>query len=250
MSLKLYSKVERLKKKIKNSKFSLGGWIQSGSPFVSEVMSNTGYEWLVADLEHGNFSKDNLAECIRGILLGDSVPFVRLKNNSKSEIQDSLDSGAMGLILPNIQNENELKTSIEYSRWPPYGKRGVGFSRANLFGKLFKNYQKFSNKIIIVAMIESVEAVNNLRSICKVKDLDAILIGPYDLSSSLNIPGKFDHRLFKYTLKKIKEICKKNKMSMGIHQVFPDHQKLQKLKKDGYTFIPYGMDVTLLQKLK
>ncbi|MBD1142520.1 2,4-dihydroxyhept-2-ene-1,7-dioic acid aldolase [Pelagibacterales bacterium SAG-MED35] len=250
MSLKLYSKVENLKKKIKNNKFTLGGWIQSGSPFVSEVMSNTGYEWLVADLEHGNFSKDNLAECIRGILLGNSIPFVRLKDNSKSEIQDSLDTGAMGLILPNIQSEKELKKSIEHSRWPPYGIRGVGFSRANLFGKLFKNYQKFSNKIIIVAMIESLEAVNNLESICKVKGLDAILIGPYDLSSSLNIPGKFEHKLFKSTLKKIKDICKKNKITIGIHQVFPDYQKLKKLKRDGFSFIPYGMDVTLLQNIK
>ena len=250
MSLKLYSKVENLKKKIKNNKFKVGGWIQSGSPFVSEVMSNTGYEWLVADLEHGNFSKANLAECIRAILLGNSIPFVRLKNNSKSEIQDSLDLGAMGLILPNIQTEKELIKSIEYSRWPPYGIRGVGFSRANSFGKLFKNYQKFTNKIIIVAMIESIEAVNNLETICKVKGLDAILIGPYDLSSSLNIPGKFDHKLYKSKLKKIKDICKKNNTTIGIHQVFPNYQILQKLKRDGFSFIPYGMDVTLLQNLK
>jgi 2-dehydro-3-deoxyglucarate aldolase len=96
-------------------------------------------------------------------------------------------------------------------------------------------------------MIESILALDNIESITKVKGLDALLIGPYDLSASLNITGEFESLLFKNAIKKIIKICKKNKMAIGIHQVNPSQEELKNVIKKGFTFIPYGIDATFIQ---
>jgi 2-dehydro-3-deoxyglucarate aldolase len=247
MNPNFYKKILKIKNKIKSGNLSIGSWLQLGDANVAEIMSQSNFDWLVADLEHGNFCKKNLVEVFRSISSGNSVPLARIKNKSFSEIQDALDMGSGGIIFPNINNSIELKELILQSSWPPAGKRGVGFSRANGYGKFFYEYKSFAQKPIIIGMIESKLALDNIESITKVKGLDALLIGPYDLSASLNITGKFQSIIFKNAIKKIIKICKKNKMSIGIHQVKPSQEELRDVIKKGFTFIPYGIDTTFIQ---
>ena len=95
-----------------------------------------------------------------------------------------------------------LKNGISWAHYPPKGTRGVGYSRANLFGKHFETYsEKQGQKILIVAQIENIQAIENIDNILKVEGLDAILIGPYDLSGSMNLTGRFDHPQFIKSLK-------------------------------------------------
>ena len=247
MNPNIYKKILKIKNKIKSRKLSIGSWLQLGDPNIAEIMTQSTFDWLVADLEHGNFCKKNLIEVFRSISSGNSVPLARVKNKNFSEIQDALDMGSAGIIFPNIINSIELKELIIQSSWPPSGKRGVGFSRANGYGKFFNQYKSLAQKPIIIGMIESKLALDNIDSISKVKGLDALLIGPYDLSASLNITGKFQSLIFKNAINKIIKICKKNKMAIGIHQVIPLQKELKNVIRKGFTFIPYGMDVTFIQ---
>jgi 2-dehydro-3-deoxyglucarate aldolase len=247
MNPNIYKKILKIKNKINSGELTIGSWLQLGDANVAEIMAQSSFDWLVVDLEHGNFSKNILIEVFRSIFFGGSIPLVRIKNKSFDEIQDALDMGSAGIIFPNINDSNELKKLILQSSWPPTGIRGVGFSKANGYGKFFHQYRSFAQKPIIIGMIESKYAMENIDSISKVKGLDALLIGPYDLSASLNITGKFQSTVFIHAIKKIIKICKNNKMTIGIHQVYPSQNELKNVIKKGFTFIPYGIDATFIQ---
>ena len=140
----------------------------------------------------------------------------------------------------------DIKKTIEFSSWPPAGKRGVGFSVANSFGKYFDQYKKFSQNPFIIAMIENSIALDNLDAILQTKYLDGIFIGPYDLSASLGVPGNFENKLFVDAIKYIKQKCKKYNVPYGIHVVEPDIKKYKKILKEGYSFVAFSMDTRIL----
>lgn len=245
-----YKKIfNKIKKKLNNNILTVGTWMQTGDPNIGLLLSRNKFDWVAVDMEHGNIPTSNLPSIFRSILLGGSLPMARLYDHEKSTICRTLDDGALGLILPAIEEYNQIKIIIDYASYPPYGSRGVGFSAANDFGYDFKDYFKFFKKPIVIAMIETKKGVDNLEKIIQCKGLDGILIGPYDLSASLKSIGNFKSKIFLKNKQKIFKICKKNKISIGIHQVEPNIRDFNKLKKEGYTFIPYGMDTTFLRNI-
>jgi 2-dehydro-3-deoxyglucarate aldolase len=145
-----------------------------------------------------------------------------------------------------ISSASQLQAIISECHWPPRGRRGVGFQRANVFGKFFDAYVEEAQESLVVAQIEHIDAVNNLEAIVKVEGLDAIMIGPYDLSASLGITGEFENKKYKDVLTKILEVCAKQKMPCGIHVVQPDTKMLEQRIREGYTFIAYGVDTVFL----
>ena len=133
------------------------------------------------------------------------VPLVRLASTDSKDSIKIIEAGASGIIIPQVKNVAHVKKIIDACNYPPLGSRGIGFSRANRFGKgLNFHIKKF--KPIIVAMIETKSAVENLDKILQLDGLDAIFIGPYDLSASYNITGKFKSKKFQNILKQIKKL--------------------------------------------
>jgi 2-dehydro-3-deoxyglucarate aldolase len=122
----------------------------------------------------------------------------------------------------------------------------VGISRANLYGKYFNDYGEEARKPLIIAQIEHINAVNNIDEILKVKGLDAILIGPYDLSASMNLIGDFDNLAFKIALQKVLEACLRLKVAAGIHIVQANPSDLEKKIKEGFKFIAYSIDAVFI----
>ena len=201
---------------------------------------------MAIDMEHGSFSNRDLPDIFRAIELKNKLSFARLPNKNTKICSQVLDAGCAGIIIPNIKNASELISIRDACYLPPIGNRGMGYSRANLFGKDFVKYKKETTKPIIVAMIENINSVKNLEKILAVKGLDAILIGPYDLSASMNITGKFDNPRFKSTINRIKIFSKKNKIPCGIHVIEPKKKILNKYIKQGFQFLPYSTDTMLL----
>ena len=148
-----------------------------------------------------------------------------------------------------IENASQLLLIKEACCWPPAGKRGVGFSRANLFGQNFEQYRKEAQSPILVAQIENMNAVKNLEEILKVKGLDSVMIGPYDLSASMEITAEFNHPSFIKILKNILELCKKHNVPCGYHVVTPDLNLLKKQIKSGYQFLAYSTDGVFLNTI-
>ena len=237
-----------IKIKLKNSDVSIGTWMQIPSPDIAEILTHNNFDWIALDLEHGVYNNESILSCVRAIELGNTEPFVRIGEHDEKLIKLCLESGVRGIIIPMVSNAEELKKVISYIHYPSKGSRGVGFSRANLFGQNFTEYfESINEKITIVAQIESKEAVENLDDILKIKDLDAIMVGPYDLSASLGCTGDFQNSLFLETMKLIKEKTLKSNVKMGVHVVKPIEQDLKSAIIEDNKFIAYGIDALFLK---
>ena len=238
--------IKKFRKSLKSGEALVGGWIQIANSNIAEIMSDANYSWIAFDMEHGSFSTRDLPDLFRAVELKNKLPLVRLPNKNKEVCSQVLDAGCAGVIVPNIKDESELISIMSACYLPPSGSRGVGYSRSNLFGKKFTRYIKQKNKPIIIAMIENAVSVKRLEKILLVKGLDAILVGPSDLSASMGITGKFNHPKFKSTLYKIKKLSKQYKIASGIHVIEPSYKKLRKYIKEGYQFMPFAADTILL----
>jgi len=239
-------KLKSIRKKLQNSEVSIGTWQQIPHGSISEILGQAGYDWVAVDMEHGSISIDQLPDLFRAIELGGTLPLARIAESAPKECKLSLDAGAGGIIAPMIESADQLKTIRDACYWPPAGARGVGFSRANLFGKHFEEYSEEAQAPLVVAQIEHINAVNNLEEILQVEGLDAIIVGPYDLSASMGLTAKFEHKEFVETMNRIINLCKQYNVPCGDHIVQPDPKLLQKRIAEGYRFIAYSIDAFFL----
>jgi len=241
-----FEAIINIRKKLDNGGCSIGSWMQIPHSSIAEIMGQDGYDWVAVDMEHGAISTHQLPDLFRALELGGTLPLVRLAQGHQKDCKQALDAGAGGVIIPMIESADQLIKIIDASRWPPAGKRGVGFSRANLFGKFFQSYIKEAQQPLIIAMIENFDGVNNLDDILKVEGLDAILIGPYDLSASMGITSQFEHVEFLNAMKSIKKKADLANIPCGIHVVDPSVIDLKERIAEGYRFIAYSIDSVFL----
>jgi 2-dehydro-3-deoxyglucarate aldolase len=176
------------------------------------------------------------------------LPLARLAEGHPKDCKQALDAGAAGVIVPMIESAAQLISVRDTCRWPPAGVRGVGFSRANLFGKDFDAYVKEAQEPLLVAMIEHARAIDDLEKILQVEGLDAILIGPYDLSASMGMTAQFDHPDFISAVDRIGAQAKEHKVACGVHVVEPLLEDLKKRIEEGYRFLAYSIDAMFLLK--
>lgn len=239
--------IKKIREKLKSGLCSIGSWIQLSDASAAEIMGSSGYDWIAIDMEHGSISNNQLPELFRALELGGTLPLVRLADDSSRECKQALDAGAGGLIIPMIESDSQLEKVIKNSCWPPTGSRGVAFQRANMYGERFEAYIKEAQEPLMIAMIETSLGLKNIHAILDVKGLDAIIIGPYDLSASLGVTGKFESAKFKNALKIIFEAAVKKNIPIGIHVVDASPDELQSRISEGYQFIPYSIDTVMLR---
>jgi 2-dehydro-3-deoxyglucarate aldolase len=238
--------IGRVRAQLRAGHPSIGSWIQIPHPSVAEIMGQAGYEWVAIDLEHGAIGVHQLPDLCRALELGGTLPLARIAEGNSKDCKQALDAGAGGLIVPLIESAAQLETVRDACRWPPAGRRGVGFSRANLFGKHFEAYQSEAQSPLLVAMIESARGVAQLDSILRVAGLDALLVGPYDLSASIGVTGQFDAPQFVAALASVRTRSSQQGVACGIHVVAPDPKQLQARLQEGYRFIAYSLDAVFL----
>ena len=236
-----------LREKINNKTLTVGSWLTIGHPAVAEIMANAGFDWLVIDLEHTTIGIEKTGELIRIIDLCGISPLVRLTSNNTDQIKRVMDAGAHGIIVPMINSYEDALLAVSSTRYQPKGIRGVGLGRAQGYGTRFKDYfdwQKFGP--IVIVQIEHINAIKEIDRILAVPGVDGFLIGPYDLSCSMGIPGKFESRTFKNVLNQIRAAGVRSGCLAGLHLVEPDVTKLKNSIKDGFNFIAYGVDMRIL----
>jgi len=238
--------IQSIRKALAGGKPSLGSWMQIPNGSVAEIMGAAGYDWVAVDMEHGAIGVEQLPGLFRALELGNTLPLVRVAEGTAKECKQALDAGAGGVIVPNVQSAAQLVAIRDNCRWPPAGKRGVGFCRANLFGRNFQEYAREAQAPLLVAMIEDIRAVQALDSILRVKGLDAILVGPYDLSASAGCTGDFNHPRFRAALAKIRKEASRLGIPAGVHVVSPSPRELKKRIQEGFRLIAYSIDAVLL----
>ena len=239
-------KIRSIRHELRGGKLSVGSWMQIPHPSVAEIMGQAGYDWVAVDMEHGAIGAHQLPDLFRALELGGTLPLVRLAHGEPKDCKQALDAGAGGVIVPMVEGASQLERVRDACRWPPAGTRGVGFSRANLFGKHFDAYAKEAQAPLLVAMIEHVRAVDNLAEILLVSGLDAILVGPYDLSASMGKTGKFDDPDFEVVMERIRELSRAHGVPSGVHVVMPEVSSVEQRIAQGYRFIAYSIDAVFL----
>ena len=236
-----------LKEKLKNKEVSIGSWLTIPHQAVIEILSTAGFEWLTIDMEHSPISIETIMNLIGHIQGNGMQALVRVSKNEEVAIKRVLDAGADGVIVPMILNKEDAKQAVDYVKYPPMGKRGVGLNRAQKYGTAFDTYQNFvNNEVVVIAQIEHIEAVNNLEEIFSVPGIDGIIVGPYDLSASMGYPGEYDREDVKAALLKIDEVAKRLDKPLGFHVIYSGYEKtLEKINK-GYSFLAFSLDFFFL----
>ena len=232
----------------KNSKTPMiGSWITLAHPAVAEIMANAGFDWLAVDMEHSVITIREAEELIRVIDLSGVVPLVRLTSNNPDQIKRVMDAGAHGIIVPMVNSAKDAKNAVEAIKYPPIGKRGVGLARAQGYGARFQDYLNWEKTgSTVIVQVEHIDAVNNLEEIFSVDGIDGYIVGPYDLTSSMGIPGQFEHQDFLSAMDKISHVSRKMNMTGGIHVIEPEPDELKQRLDEGFRFVAYSLDFRML----
>jgi 4-hydroxy-2-oxoheptanedioate aldolase len=220
----------------------LGSIVALGSPEVAEMFSRAGFDWLLIDTEHAPL--DPLAA--QGLLQAARCPcLVRVSTGEQALIKKVLDLGAAGVVVPQVNSAAEAERIVRYCRYPPQGSRGVGIARAQGYGLDFREYVAHANdNVIVMLQIEHIEAVNNIESIARVPGVDALMIGPYDLSGSMGKLGEVNAPQVEQAIETVRRACAAAGMKLAIFAGTAEAMKpyIQK----GYTLPIVGVDLMLL----
>ena len=230
-----------LKDKLLDRKLCIGSWCQIGHPANAEILAKAGFEWLAADCEHGEFEDGNIGNFCRTVKQFNCIPLVRVKENAVMPIRRALDLGAAGVIVPLVNTAVEAEPAVKAAQYPPNGIRGFAWQRGNNWGTDFDAYASGFKPVVIV-MIESRTAVENIDAIMAVDGVDGCFVGPYDMSGSYGIPGQTGHPAIKDACSRVADACARHGKSAGQHIVVPTWENVPAALKQGYTFIALGMD--------
>ena len=234
----------------KNKKISIGTWITLNDSSISEILAKNNFEWLCIDMEHSTIGEYSMKQHIIAIQAHGKRAFVRVVKNSSTHIKKALDAGADGIIVPMINSYNEAKEAIEYTFYPPYGNRGVGLHRAQGYGSEFeKYYNKKSKEIELIVQIEHYKAIEDLEKIINLNKISGTFLGPFDLSSSLGMPGKWNDPKVKKVISKYEKIARNSNKLMGCHVIEPENSIVSEKIKQGYNFIAFSLDTMFLNTI-
>lgn len=236
-------KDQQLKRKLKNKQLTIGSWVTIGHQAVIDILAEAGFEWLTIDLEHTVIDYNETQILISYIQSHGMAALVRVTKNEEVVIKRVLDAGADGVIIPMICSQEEAVQAVSFAKYPPGGRRGVGLNRAQRYGFAFNEYREWVDRnLVVIAQIEHIDGVKNIESIINTEGIDGIIIGPYDLSGSLGIPGQYNDPKVNEALKKVEEACRTYKKSMGYHVIEPDSSLVLEKQKAGYNFIAFSTD--------
>ena len=226
---------------------TLGSWITFPSEPTVEIMARAGFEWLALDLEHAPISIADAARLIRIIDLAGLPALCRLPSNDPVVAKRVLEAGAAGIIVPSIESAEEAQRAVEAAYYPPRGRRGVGLSRAQGYGQSFETYRAgLEECMVVVAMIETAAGVQAADAIAGTPGIDAVIIGPYDLSASLGYVGQLEHPAVTNACATVSQAAKVAGVSSGLHIVHYNDAALGAAVDAGHTFLALGVDMLFL----
>lgn len=216
------------------------------SPDVAEILAGAGFDWLWLEMEHAPSDLQMIQRMLQAI--GGRCPaLVRVPWNDSVWIKRVLDLGCDGVIVPQITSAEEARAAVAACKYPPAGIRSVGIARAHDYGMQLQGYiDRANDDVVVVVQIEHVKAVNNIDSILSVQGIDAVVIGPYDLSASMALIGQVAHADVQGALTTIKKACAKHGVPVG---VFTGDATAANAQIDsGCSLIALGIDVQYLWK--
>jgi 2-keto-3-deoxy-L-rhamnonate aldolase RhmA len=207
-------KVYMLKKRIREGKILCGMSVSTAAPSLLEIIGYSGFDFTYVDVEHSTIDLESLTNMVVASELSGMGTLVRVSDNEATPIRKALEIGADGVIVPHVNTREDAENAVQAARFPPNGNRGFGAlvraSHFNLPSKGMEEYARLSDEgVIVIAQIEEKEAVENIDEITETEGVDALLLGPSDLSLSLGVPGQFQSSEMVASINLVMETAKK-----------------------------------------
>ena len=231
------------RKELLSGKTLIGTIVTQPNPAMAEILADAGFDWLWIDAEH---SPMGMGE-VQGILQAvedQCACVVRIPTSNEVYIKKALDIGAPAIIAPHVDSVEIAEQVVKWVKYPPLGERSIGVARAHRYGLDVSGYMETANdRIAVIVQIEHVKGAQDIERILDVKGVDAVLIGPYDLSGSLGKPGQIDDPEVQGYIQRVREACLKRKKPIGIIGITVE--AAMPFLDQGYSLIAVGIDTMI-----
>jgi 2-keto-3-deoxy-L-rhamnonate aldolase RhmA len=235
---------QKFRARLKRREKLLGTMVTLASAASAEVLAALGFDWLFIDAEHGPLETRELLEILQAVG-DDTACIVRVPQAAEVPIKRALDLGAHGIIAPQVNTAEQAADVVRWSRYAPEGERGVGLARAHGYGQRFREYLSAANReIAVIVQAEHARAVENIDAIVRVPGVDAVLVGPYDLSASLGSMGQIDAPAVVAAIDRVTESCRGVGMPLGFFGVTA--AAVRPYAARGYSLLVAGVDTLYL----
>lgn len=225
----------------------LGSWIMSASPLVAEAMGHAGFDWGVVDMEHTPLDLQTVVQLLQALAGTPLAPVLRVPWNDTVSIKRVMDAGATTLLVPFVQNAAEAARAVAATRYPPEGVRGMaGMSRASRFGTLPDYLKRANERVCVIVQLESPEAVAALESIAAVPGVDALFLGPADLSAAMGHAGELTHPEVFALMQDAAQRCRR--LGKPVGTVGGNPALVQRYREAGFDFVAIASDLGLLMQ--
>jgi len=217
---------------------------QARDPGAPAIFAAAGYDFVFIDMEHGNYSMETVADLIRGAKSVGIAPIIRVPHLETFFISRVLDAGAEGIMVPMTSRKEQVETIVRYSKYAPLGQRGFGGQMGHTDYKPVKAVhfmQEANENTLVVAQIETREAIENIDAILGIEGIDVGLIGPNDLSISLGIPDQMNSEILTKAIEKVVASAKQRGKASGIH--IANIEAIKKWRAKGMTVLAYSTDI-------
>jgi len=225
-----------------------GPFVQLNAPGICEILGHAGFDYCIIDLEHGVIHVDMAENMVRAANAVGIAPIVRVTSNKPELISQALNIGASGVHVPHVSTLEEAKQAVWASKFFPLGGRGVcPFVRAARYSAdKTIYYDKANTETMVIVAIEGTEGIDNLGEMLKVKGIDVIFVGPYDLSQSLGVPGQVTHQKVIDKVREIATLSRKHDVAVGMFVETPEAAK--QWVKQGVLYCCLDVDAAILLK--
>lgn len=238
--------VNPFKTALREGRFQLGLWVALASPYAAEVVSGSGYDWLLIDGEHGPNDIPLIGAQLQAVLRSASHPMVRLPCSEAWMIKQVLDIGAQTLLIPMVESVEQAKALVRAVRYPPHGIRGVGaaLGRASNFSRISDYLETANDEICLILQIESRAGLAVIDEIAALDGVDGLFIGPSDLAADMGYLGQPGHPAVTEAITDAFQSIAKAGKARGIMTL--DLGQAHLYRSLGADFMAIGTDVTLL----
>ena len=236
-----------LKQRLQNRETVYGTWCLIPSPEVINIIAKSGLDFVFIDMEHGSSDFTNVGRMITSAQVEGCSAIVRAPKLQEDYILRTLDLAPDGIVVPHIETQSQMFEFIRYSKYHPVGDRGYSpYTRSGGYNYDHNYTDKENERLLNVAIVESFDGLDNLESICKLKDVDVIYIGTYDISVSLGIAGQVKDYRVTDVLKECVKIIKDSGKVVGC--MFHDQAEHEYFKALGIQMLAYSVDTNILYK--
>ncbi len=237
--------LQNLRQKLKKNEPVYGLWVTLESASITEMAVALGLDWVLIDAEHGHLDWKDINSHISAALRSDTVVLVRIAERSTILSKRALDIGADGIIIPWMEKVEEVEEAVRDCRYPPEGRRGIGGERSTAWGQCLNEHANEANEnVLIVPLIESIEAIPNVANMCKIDGIDLFFFGPADFSSTAGFRGQWEGPGIAEQILQLKNTIKAAGKHCGV--VSTSIQNLSERRDQGFQMLALGADTGLL----